>query len=322
MKTQLRPLWKDVLAAIWLGMVIPGIVLNVCVLLRNNMQKQPEMEPENAVSSIMITLRRTQQNITDMMDINTYLTGVLLAEMPANFEQEALKAQAVAARTYTMKILLSGGKHGDGSLCDDTGCCQGFIDNEMYHSGGGIPESIDRMRQVVADTVPYVLTYEGKLIEAVYFSSSGGRTESALAVWGADYPYLQSVESPGENASAYHYRVQTITAEEFQSKLDLPLTGRPEDWFTDVTYTDGGGVDSILIAGTVFTGVRLRKLLDLPSTAFSVAAEGDQITVISRGYGHRVGMSQFGANAMAQSGYTFEQILAHYYPGTALTMME
>lgn len=322
MKTQLRPLWKDVLAAIWLGMVIPGIVLNVCVLLRNNMQKQPEMKPEKEVSSRMITLRRTQQNITDMMDINTYLTGVLLAEMPANFEQEALKAQAVAARTYTMKILLSGGKHGDGSLCDDTGCCQGFIDNEMYHSGGGIPESIDRMRQVVADTASYVLTYEGKLIEAVYFSSSGGRTESALAVWGADYPYLQSVESPGENASAYHYRVQTITAEEFQSKLDLPLTGRPEDWFTDVTYTDGGGVDSILIAGTVFTGVRLRNLLDLPSTAFSVAAEGDQITVISRGYGHRVGMSQFGANAMAQSGYTFEQILAHYYPGTVLTMME
>lgn len=323
MKTDVRPLWKDILAAIWLGMVIPGIVLHICVLMQSGMQElQQDPEPEKKAASRMIRLRKNRDGITDVLDIDTYLTGVLLAEMPAGFELEALKAQGVAARTYTMKACITGGKHGDGSLCDDSGCCQGFITEREYLERGGTHDSVNKIRSAVTGTDPLVLQYEGDLIEAVYFSSSGGRTESALAVWGTDYPYLQSVESPGENASTYQYRVKIMTAEELQGKLDVQLNGLPEDWFAEANYTDGGGVESITIAGRAFAGVYLRDLLDLPSTAFTVTAEETQITFVSRGYGHRVGMSQYGAKAMAETGYTFEEILAHYYPGTVLVAME
>lgn len=323
MKTEVRPLWKDVLAAIWLGMVIPGIVLHACVLMqRKTVEPQQVLPTEIEISGRQITLIRSEDGSREVLDIQDYLTGVLLAEMPASFEEEALKAQSVAARTYTMKACLGGGKHGDGSLCDNPGCCQGYLTEEAYLSQGGTQEALDKVRNAAADTTPFVLQYDGELIEAVYFSSSGGKTESALAVWGADFPYLQSVESPGEAAAAYEGKVLCFTIEEVQERLGILLEGTPETWFSDVSYTEGGGVAFMSIMGNKFTGVQLRNLLALPSTAFSVTAEGNQIIITTNGYGHRVGLSQYGANAMAQNGSSYRQILAHFYPGATLVPIE
>ena len=163
------------------------------------------------------------------------------------------------------------------------------------------------------------MTYEGKLVEATYFSCSGGTTEDAVAVWGTDVPYLQSVASPGEENATYYTDSVTFTAQEFASRLGVNLTGKPASWVCDVTHTVGGGVDTMKIGGLTFKGTELRKLLGLRSTAFTITAMEDTITVQTRGYGHRVGMSQYGADAMAALGSTYDEILTHYYQGTELT---
>ena len=131
------------------------------------------------------------------MKMNDYLTEVLLGEMPAEFEMEALKAQAVAARTYTAKAAITGGKHGDGSVCSDSACCQAYLPQETYLMLGGTEENLEKINKAVLETTGLVLAYDGNLIEATYFSCSGGSTEDAAAVWGTEYPYLQAVASPG-----------------------------------------------------------------------------------------------------------------------------
>ena len=181
---------------------------------------------------------------------------------------------------------------------------------------GGTEEALEKVRHAVAAASPYVLTYEDELIEAVYFSCSGGRTEAALAVWGADFPYLQSVESPGEEAARYHADSLLIPQAEFLNLLNLQES--TELSFGEPIYTEGGGVKSLEISGKTFTGTELRSLLNLRSTAFTLEETGDYIRIATRGYGHRVGMSQYGANAMAQTGHTWQMILSHYYPGTTI----
>ena len=251
------------------------------------------------------------------MDLREYLVGVVLAEMPASFESEALKAQAVVARTYTRKRM-EGGKHGQAAVCMDSGCCQGWRSGEDYLAQGGKPSSVEKVRAAVADTDGLVLRYEGKLIDATYFSCSGGVTEDAVAVWGQDVPYLKSVQSPGEEEAPRFSDSVTFSPGDFAGKLGLSAAGDPGNWFGAVTYTAGGGVETMVIRGKSFSGTQLRSKLGLRSTAFEIAVSGDKITVTTRGFGHRVGMSQYGAQAMAQDGCSFSEILAHYYTGTEL----
>ena len=168
------------------------------------------------------------------------------------------------------------------------------------------------------DTSGYVLTYQGELIEATYFSCSGGSTEDAVAVWGTDVPYLRATDSPGEENAAHYTDTVTFTPAEFANALSLELTGNPAGWLGKVTYTAGGGVDTMEIGGISFKGTALRKILNLRSTAFTMSAGENGITVTTKGYGHRVGMSQYGADAMAVAGSSFAEILAHYYRGTTL----
>lgn len=312
----MRPLWKDVLAAVWLGMILPGIVLNLFVWKERHRESQqlatlPMQTVQEPSQSILV---RAPEGTHINMDLNDYLTGVLLAEIPAEFHEEALKAQAVAARTYAWKAYSTGGKHGDGSICTDSACCQAYMTEESYLSRGGHPENLEKVRQSVQSTSAIVLLYNGELIEATYFSSSGGSTEAAVAVWGTDYPYLQAVSSPEE---AYADTV-IYTKEDFQQRLGIPLSEDAAQWFGFVTYTEGGGVASMEICGERYTGVQLRSLLGLRSTAFYMCEDGGAIKITTTGYGHRVGLSQYGANAMAEKGSTWQQILQHYYPGTTL----
>ena len=315
----MKYIWKDMYLAGIMGILVPGLLLNLGVMAygeSSEMQIVTEAvtiapEPENTV-----TIRFGTDDRWENKDLEEYLVGVVLAEMPASFREEALKAQAVVARTYGVRALEGKRKHQEGDICGDSTCCQGYSDPADY---GGTAAALQKVRDAVAATAGQVLTYEGELVEATYFSCSGGVTEDAVAVWGTDVPYLQSVASPGEENAAYYVDRVEFSPAEFLRKLDLKLTGDPDTWFGKVAYTAGGGVDTMVIGGKTYKGTEIRKLLGLRSTAFDMDATEEIITVTTRGYGHRVGMSQYGADAMASSGSTYGEILTHYYQGTELT---
>lgn len=319
----MRMLMKEIFAAFVMGMVVPGLILNFAAAALETPPVQEETTtPTEAAQTVSLSvLVRDLDGITREMDMDTYITGVVLAEMPAYFEKEALKAQAVVARTYARKAYVYGGKHGDGSVCTRSSCCQAYKPVDDYLQEGGTRESLDKIRAAVTETSGYVLTYDGVLIEATYFSCSGGSTEDAQAVWGTDFPYLQAVESPGEEDAAYYRDTVTYTAEQFENLMGMDLNGTPAGWFGEVTYTDGGGVETMVIGGQAYKGTQLRSLLGLRSAAFEVQTGTDSITITTRGFGHRVGLSQYGADAMAVKGSSYAEILAHYYQGTALTRL-
>ena len=191
---------KQMLLSFLAGAVVPLVL----AALFQKTPALPEAESESISPTQIASAQDPATVLTVMnragnlqqMDLREYLVGVVLAEMPASFESEALKAQAVVARTYTRKRM-EGGKHGQAAVCMDSGCCQGWRSGEDYLAQGGKQSAVEKVRAAVADTDGLVLRYEGRLIDATYFSCSGGVTEDAVAVWGQDVPYLKSVQSPG-----------------------------------------------------------------------------------------------------------------------------
>ena len=315
--------WKEIIIALVLGFVLPAALFSATVGGAD--QSPPEIETTTVQTQIATTAAEVLQipvlmgnGNVEIMDMDAYLTAVVLQEMPAEFEMEALKAQAVVARTYALRRYEAGGKHAGAAVCTDSSCCQGFCPEEKYLSNGGDQSSVDKVRQAVYATTDQVLIYDGSLIEATYFSCSGGMTEDAQAVWGADIPYLQATESPGEERAAHYTETVNFSASEFSQLLGDELSDEPGTWLKNVTYTDGGGVASMEICGKKYTGTQLRQLLGLRSTAFVMTAVGNTVVVTTKGFGHRVGMSQYGADAMAVQGSTYSEILAHYYRGAEL----
>ena len=262
-----------------------------------------------------IMIRVQMEESVETVELEEYVTGVVLAEMPADFETEALKAQAVVARTYAMRMF-SNPKHTETEVCGNPQCCQGYLTIREYRYHSGTEESIEKVKASVKATEGQVLSYQGKLIEATYFSCSGGKTEDAVAVWGNDVPYLQSVESPGEEKSNFFTDTAIWEVSDFRKLLGL---SGGEIKMDDVVYTKGGGVQSMSLCGKKYLGTELRKKLSLRSTAFSLSVVGNSVIVTTKGYGHRVGMSQYGADAMAAGGSTYRQILLHYYRGVTIT---
>lgn len=273
---------------------------------------QPEDKPE--------TLRLLCGDTVDTLSLDDYLTCVVLSEMPPEFEPEALKAQAVAARTFLEKRRLSH-KHPNADVCADSACCQAWTSETALREkfGADFEAYAEKARAAVTETSGEVLTYDGALIDATYFSCSGGKTEDALAVWGSDVPYLQSVPSYGEE-NALRYRSEaSFSADELRTLLgDNTLTGPLSGWFGAVTHTDGGGVASMQIGKHEYAGTELRRLLGLNSTCFTVSVQDERAVFHVLGYGHRVGMSQYGANYMAQQGYDYRVILQYYYRGAEI----
>ena len=308
----------------WLGRVMP-LVLAVILPWSLLTLGKKHFPPEEALPEQTLPVetqapdRKIQvllDGVTREMDLETYILSVVLGEMPGEFEPEALKAQAVVARTYALRI--SAGSRHQGAVCTVHSCCQAYRDIDDFLEQGGSRQLLDKVRFAVQATAGQVLTYQGELIEATYFSCSGGRTEAAVAVWGTDVPYLQAVDSPGEEQATHFTDGMTFTWEEFSRALGFVPEGEVTGWFGPVTYTSGGGVATMVIGGKTYTGLQLRKLLGLRSTAMEIAVEGGNITITTKGFGHRVGMSQYGAEAMAAEGKTYRQILSHYYPGTSL----
>lgn len=308
--------WMPFWLAIVLVIGFPRLVFFCIGLHSEDIENMPNTQQDSPMEEATI------QVLTDTglmkMDLNDYLVGVLLCEIPGDFHKEAQKAQAIVARTYTMRTTQFKDKHASNAICTDPGCCQGYTDPSDYLLNGGNEARIALARKAVIETENQILTYEGELIDATYFSCSGGKTEDALAVWGVDIPYLQSVPSPGEENVAYYWDSCQFSYEEFQYALGQKIPDSPDNWFGAVTYTKGGGVESMMIGGRLYSGTELRSILGLRSTAFSITVSDEVITVTTRGFGHRVGMSQYGAQAMALRGKCCAEILEHYYPGAVI----
>ena len=281
------------------------------IIIHHSALSEGKAEASSVTGDRNQTVTVTVSGAPEDMTLHDYLTGVLMGEMPASYQSEALKAQAVAARTYTLHRLSGGG-----SLSDDPSICQAFLPLEQAQEklGEDWEALLQKLHQAVEETDGQVLTYNGQLISATYFSGSGGKTEAAQAVWGNEIPYLVSVESPGEETTSDYESTVTVPLSKFLEALDIT-----QPTVSSVTYTPGDGVDTMVIDGTAFTGLQLRSTFHLRSTRFQMTVTEDQVIFDVLGNGHRVGMSQCGAEAMAQSGYDYAEILLWYYTGVTLT---
>ena len=262
------------------------------------------------------------------MTVADYLWRVVAAEMPATFEPEALRAQAVCARTYTLWKGASG-RHDGADLCADSACCQAYVTPEDAAArwGAQAEDYAARIAAAVSDTNGQIVTCGGQPIMAVFFSSSAESTEDAAAVWGESVSYLVPVNSPeGEEVPNYRSTV-TLTAEELAAAVkaaypDAVLSGDASGWIGAAAYTASGRVDTLELGGLTLSGGAARALFGLRSACFTVTEEGGVFTFSVTGYGHGVGMSQYGANAMAAEGRTWQEIITHYYTGVEITAAE
>ncbi len=280
---------------------------------------EKENEEENGVIAVWL-----DGEIVDM-DIEEYLVGVVAGEMPASYEMEALKAQAVAARTYTMHLKHNGGcsAHPGADVCTNSGSCQAYLSaDEMNEAWGGNKEQyLDKIKQAVNATRGQEIYYRGDEIQVFYFSSAGGMTEDCANVYSESLPYLVSVQSPGEESYSNYYGKVTVSYNEFVSKLEdfspgVKLSGSADD-IGEITRFDSGRVKNIKLGNKEFTGREVRQIFGLNSTNFTIKAT-DEVTFSTIGFGHGVGMSQTGANEMAKDGADYIEILKHYFTGVTV----
>lgn len=295
----------------------------------------PAAEPEPAAPETAavhhdrdVTLTIQDGDTTEQMTLERYLTGVVRGEMPASFEMEALRAQAAAERSYVYYQLAAGRKdaHPNADFCTDHTCCSAYLSETAAREkwGGDFAPWNTRVEQAVSDTDGQVVLYNGRPILAVFHSSSAGRTAAAGDVWSGDLPYLVSVDSPeGEETVPNYYSTVTFTAAEAKEKLlaahpELKLSGTPDRWFGAAAENGSGRVETVSVGGTDIEGTELRRIFGLRSACFTVAADSESVTFRVTGYGHGVGMSQYGANQLAREGKTWQEILEWYYTGATV----
>jgi len=302
---------------------------NIYVNEQNNSKVAENTAEYNYNKYNTIKLLHTKTQEIEEIKLDEYLYGVVSAEMPASFEKEALKAQAVVARTYTIyKIENNEGKHGEANICDDSGCCQAWISKEDRFTKweeASREANWNKIVEAVESTKGKYITYEGKPINAFFHSNSGGKTETTLNVWGGSgYPYLQSVSTSGEDAYTQYKSEVTLTKEGFINKIkekysDFEIDFNDEKSISILEYTEGNRVKKIRIGNKEFSGVEIRTLIGLKSANFNIEIKGDNIYFSVVGYGHGVGMSQTGADSMAKAGKNYEEIIKHFYTGVEIS---
>lgn len=290
-------------------------------------QQTPAPTPsadETAVITVLVGGQARQMTLAE------YLPGVLAGEMPAAFEEEALRAQAVAARTFVLYHQVLGcAAHPEAAVCDDPSCCQVFLEEPALREkwGDGYDTYWARIQEAVTATDGEYLTYEGEPILACFHSSSAGRTENSGVLWGTSLPYLVSVDSP-ETAEDVPNYISTleVSPEDFRDTIlaalpEADLSTLPPEWVGESALDSSGRVAAIRVGGLAVPGTRMRTLFSLRSTNFTLEWTGRSFLFTVTGFGHGAGMSQYGANVMAQEGSTYGEILSHYYPGTVLTTL-
>ena len=278
-----------------------------------------------------IKLLHTSNNELEIIKLDEYLYGVVSAEMPASFEGEALKAQAVVARTYTIYKIVNGGrKHGDANICDDSTCCQAWISKEDRLEKW---DEVDRENywnkivNAVNVTQGKIITYDSKPINAFFHSNSGGETEAPIDVWGGSgYPYLQTVATSGEDAYSQYSSKASFTKKEFEEKIkkvhsDFKIDFKEEDCIKIKEYTEGNRVKTIKVGNLELSGVEIRTIFSLRSANFKISIDDENIKFEVIGYGHGVGMSQTGADSLAKQGKNYEEIIHHYYTNVEIENM-
>ena len=279
-----------------------------------------------------IRLLHSATNEVEELSLDEYLYGVVSSEMPASYELEALKAQAVVARTYTIyQMRHNANKHENADICDNYACCQAWISKDDRLSKWNSDEAENNWNKIleaVNSTTGKIVTYNGELINAFFHSNSGGVTESSVNIWGGiDYPYLKSVETAGEEIyKQYNSQVQ-YSKQELLNKIkekypECEIDFSQEDCVKILEYTSSGRVKTIKFGNKEIAGTEARSILGLKSTNFSFSIEGEQITFSVTGYGHGVGMSQTGADAMAKAGANYEEIIKHFYTDVKITELK
>lgn len=275
-------------------------------------KKEEDIVKEEVVdNNIYVNVRRNNGNI-EKYELEEYIIGVVGAEMPASFNKEALKAQSVVARTYALKSIKS-----NKQLTSDNST-QNFKDNNELKKMWGINYNTyyNKIKSAVLETKGLYLSYNNDYVDAVYHSTSNGNTEDAVYVWGNSVPYLKSVSSEYDNTNKNYNSAITLTYNEISNKLKNSIDSNTK--FNIISRTSGNRVKEIEINGTTYSGVEFRKLLNLRSADFSIENNGANVVISTNGYGHGVGMSQYGANGMANNGSSYRDILLHYYTGVSI----
>ena len=273
-----------------------------------------------------IKLLHTKTNEVEEVALDTYLCNVVSAEMPADFEKEALKAQAIVARTYTI-YKINNKKHDNADICDDSTCCQAWISKEdrLAKWEENKEEKWNKIEECVNETKGKIITYDNQPINAFFHSNSGGKTELPVDVWGggSNMPYLQVVETAGEDGYTQYNSEVELTNEEILEKLkgkysDIQIDFNNAEDIKIVEYTSSGRVKTIKFGNHEISGTEARSIFGLKSTNFEVIKEDGKIKFTVKGYGHGVGMSQTGADSMAKSGSSAEDIIKHFYVGVEI----
>jgi len=283
----------------------------------------------------IVRLYLHKENKIQPLQLEDYLVGVVAAEMPAEFPLEALKAQAVAARTYVVKRLGPGGVtnplHPGADVCDDHRHGQAWLSREELKSRWGTLHYYNyyyKVKKAVDETAGQVLTWNGELIDPAYHASCGGRTENSEDVWKFQAPYLRSVPCPYD-ADPQPVQTATFSLEQVDQALGTSLSAvsvtggkNTSTGIKVIEKTTTGRPKSLLVDGRQFSAVAVRDLLGLRSTNFTWAADGGSLTFTTTGYGHGVGMCQYGAKGMAEHGYNYRVILSHYYSGAEISSIK
>ena len=334
----LKKVFIYILALCFILFVIPSIFTTrkrqAKIVEENNPTKlaeEPETSKYEYTNYSTIRLYHTETEEVEELPIDEYLYGVVSSEMPADFEIEALKAQAVVARTYTIyQISHSQGKHPDADICDDYSCCQAWIskDDRLSKWDSNIAEANwEKIVTAVNSTQGKIITYNGEPIDAFFHSNSGGITETANNVWGGqNFPYLESVETSGENEYSQYNSEVEITKDDLIKKLKAKHSEIQIDWSnTDalkiLDYTESGRVKQMQFGNVIIAGTEVRSLLGLKSTNFNFEILDNSIKFSVIGYGHGVGMSQTGADSLAKQNYDYEKIIKHFYKDVEITYL-
>ena len=276
---------------------------------KENTETKQEESKENKT---YVTIYRKKGTV-EQIELEEYLVGVVAAEMPASFNSEALKAQAVLARTYALKKISKGEK------LTDTVSTQAYIDkNEMQNKWGNeYSKYYNKIVSAVNSTKGQVVKYNGNYIEALYHSTSNGKTENAKEVWGQDIPYLKSVDSSWDKKTTSYLKIEN---KEFNTLMKVLGINFDKNTNIEILSRDESGrVSEVKVADKTYTGVEFRTLLNLRSADFDISVTDNGLEIITRGYGHGVGMSQYGANEMAKLGYNYKDIINHYYTNVKIT---
>lgn len=270
-------------------------------------------------------LCNTSTNNVEEISSDEYIFGVVAAEMPALYEEEALKAQAVAAYTFAC-YRKNKNTNKDYDITDNHLFDQSFITLEEATSRWGDNAQVytEKINKAISEVKDYMITYNNEPILAVYHAISFGNTEDSKNVWGGDYPYLKSVESYGDKLCEGYISTISVSEEEFKETLNskIEFIGSPEDFLGKVTRTDAGGVKEIKICGNEVSGSEIRELFSLRSSNFEIEYKDGNFNFTVCGYGHSVGLSQNGADYMAKQGSNFKEILSHYYKGCKIEKIE